>query len=62
MNQKDLIRVVKRLQRQARLRQPKRPDFYFNQKGKLGKGVVPKYQGTSIAATMKKLFGTGTNT
>ena len=54
MNQKQLVRLVKKLQRSVRSQAPRRKNFYFNRKGKLGKGVQPKYSGQSIAEIMKK--------
>tara|TARA_R100000664_G_scaffold4272_1_gene8803 strand:- start:3821 stop:4009 length:189 start_codon:yes stop_codon:yes gene_type:complete len=60
MTPKELKRIVKRLQRQSRMRQPKRKNFYFDQKGVLGKGVVKKYSGSSINELMKKFYGKST--
>jgi len=42
------------------MRQPKRKNFYFDQKGVLGKGVVKKYSGSSINELMKKFYGKST--
>ena len=57
MNQKELLKLVKRLQRSVRSQAPRRKNFYFNRKGKLGKGIQPKYSGQSIAEIMKKTYG-----
>jgi len=57
MNQKQLTQLVKKLQRTVRSQSPGRKNFYFNRKGKLGKGFQPKYSGQSIAEIMKKTYG-----
>ena len=57
MNQKELVRIVLKLQRQSRLRQPRRKNVFFDQKGVLGKGVQKKYSTASIGNIMKKLYG-----
>ena len=56
MNQKELIRIVRKLQRQSRLRQPRRRNVFFDQKGVLGKGVQKKYSTASINDIMKNLI------
>ena len=57
MNQKELVRIVRKLQRQSRLRQPRRKNVFFDQKGVLGKGVQKKYSTASIGDLMKKIYG-----
>ena len=57
MNQKELIKIVKRLQKQSRLRQPRRKNVYYDQRGKLGRGVEKKYSTASIDNIMKKIYG-----
>jgi|TARA_R100001079_G_scaffold6850_2_gene4018 hypothetical protein len=57
MNQKELIRIVRKLQRQSRLRQPRRKNVFFDQKGVLGKGVQKKYSTAAIGDIMKKIYG-----
>ena len=59
MRQKDLIRLVKNLQRKSRSQTPRLKDFNYNRKSTLGKGVTPKYYGKSISQIMKKNFGKG---
>ena len=56
MNQKELIRIVRKLQRQARLRQPRRKNVFFDQKLVLGKCVQKKYSTEAIGDIMKKIY------
>ena len=59
MKQKDIVRIIKNLQRKARTQTPRLKDANFNRKSRLGRGVTPKYFGQSIAQIMKKNFGKG---
>jgi hypothetical protein len=60
MTSKELRRIVRNLQKQSRMRQPRRKSFYYDQKGVLGKGVQKKYSGQSINEIMKKFYGKST--